>query len=83
MQRLTKVITKIAGDEKREAQSLNAEEVRLMNAICGNSKSGFGAGFDLQALFGSNVDRVLRLSPCPVVFSRPFKPILAAPDLQD
>ncbi len=31
MQRLTKVITKIAGDEKREAQSLNAEDVGLMN----------------------------------------------------
>lgn len=27
-----------------------------------------------HALFGSNVDRVLRQSPCPVLIARPFKP---------
>ncbi len=27
-----------------------------------------------HALFGSNVDRVLRQSPCPVLVARPFKP---------
>ena len=34
-----------------------------------------GAGFGLLALFGSNVDRVLRQSPCPVLVARPLKHI--------
>src|SRR5678815_2939430 len=33
-----------------------------------------GAGFGMQALFGSNVDRVLRQAPCPVLVTRPLKP---------
>jgi nucleotide-binding universal stress UspA family protein len=33
-----------------------------------------GAGFGMQTLFGSNVDRVLRQAPCPVLVSRPLKP---------
>jgi nucleotide-binding universal stress UspA family protein len=36
-----------------------------------------GAGFGLGALFGSNVDRVLRQSPCPVLVARPLKPVAA------
>ncbi len=32
-----------------------------------------GAGFGIQTLFGSNVDRVLRQSPCPVLVARPLK----------
>ncbi len=32
-----------------------------------------GAGFGLQTLFGSNVDRVLRQAPCPVLVARPLK----------
>ncbi len=32
-----------------------------------------GAGFGLLALFGSNVDRVLRQAPCPVLVARPLK----------
>ena len=36
-----------------------------------------GAGFGMQALFGSNVDRVLRQAPCPVLVSRPLKPSMA------
>jgi nucleotide-binding universal stress UspA family protein len=34
-----------------------------------------GAGFGMQTLFGSNVDRVLRQAPCPVLVSRPLKPV--------
>ncbi|MCM3900930.1 MAG: universal stress protein [Pyrinomonadaceae bacterium] len=34
-----------------------------------------GAGFGMRALFGSNVDRVLRQAPCPVFVARPFKPV--------
>jgi nucleotide-binding universal stress UspA family protein len=34
-----------------------------------------GAGFGIQTLFGSNVDRVLRQAPCPVLVARPLKHI--------
>ena len=34
-----------------------------------------GAGFGLLALFGSNVDRVLRQAPCPVLVARPLRHI--------
>lgn len=33
-----------------------------------------GAGFGMRALFGSNVDRVLRQAPCPVLVARPLRP---------
>jgi len=33
-----------------------------------------GAGFTMRALFGSNVDRVLRQAPCPVLIARPLRP---------
>jgi nucleotide-binding universal stress UspA family protein len=36
-----------------------------------------GTGFGLQTLFGSNVDRVLRQAPCPVLVTRPLKPASA------
>ena len=32
-----------------------------------------GAGFGMLTLFGSNVDRVLRQAPCPVLVARPLK----------
>ncbi len=35
-----------------------------------------GAGFGMQTLFGSNVDRVLRQAPCPVLVTRPLKPAM-------
>src|ERR1044072_8903360 len=38
------------------------------------SVGAHGAGFGMRALFGSNVDRVLRQSPCPVVVARPLRP---------
>jgi nucleotide-binding universal stress UspA family protein len=38
------------------------------------SMGAHGAGFGMQALFGSNVDRVLRQSPCPVLVARPLRP---------
>jgi Universal stress protein family len=28
----------------------------------------------MRALFGSNVDRVLRQAPCPVLVARPLRP---------
>jgi nucleotide-binding universal stress UspA family protein len=38
-----------------------------------------GADFGMQALVGSNVDRVLRQSPCPVLVARPRKPLVISP----
>ena len=38
------------------------------------SVGAHGAGFGMPALFGSNVDRVLRQAPCPVLVARPLRP---------
>lgn len=40
-----------------------------------------GAGFGTRALFGSNVDRVLRQAPCPVLVARPLRPAHSNSDL--
>lgn len=42
------------------------------------SVGAHGAGFGMRALFGSNVDRVLRQSPCPVLVARPLRPLTVA-----
>jgi nucleotide-binding universal stress UspA family protein len=47
------------------------------------SVGAHGAGFGMRALFGSNVDRVLRQSPCPVLVARPLKPRILATRLQE
>ena len=41
------------------------------------SVGAHGAGFGMRALFGSNVDRVLRQAPCPVLVARPLRPMMA------
>lgn len=41
------------------------------------SVGAHGAGFGMRALFGSNVDRVLRQAPCPVLVARPLKPTVS------
>lgn len=38
------------------------------------SVGAHGADFGMRALFGSNVDRVLRQAGCPVLVARPLKP---------
>jgi nucleotide-binding universal stress UspA family protein len=38
------------------------------------SVGAHGAGFGMRTLFGSNVDRVLRQAPCPVLVARPLRP---------
>lgn len=40
------------------------------------SLGAHGAGFGMHTLFGSNVDRVLRQAPCPVLVARPLKPAM-------
>jgi nucleotide-binding universal stress UspA family protein len=47
------------------------------------SVGAHGAGFGMRALFGSNVDRVLRQAPCPVLVARPLKPSILLTRLQD
>jgi len=50
---------------------LHYAEKNEIDLIC---LGAHGAGFGMLALFGSNVDRVLRQAPCPVLVSRPLKP---------
>jgi universal stress protein A len=49
---------------------LSYAEENEINLICIGAQ---GAGFGMQTLFGSNVDRVLRQAPCPVLVTRPLK----------
>ena len=46
------------------------------------SVGAHGAGFGMHALFGSNVDRVLRQAPCPVLVARPLKPSVLPKDFE-
>lgn len=50
---------------------LNYAEKHSIDLI---SLGAHGAGFGTRTLFGSNVDRVLRQAPCPVLVARPLKP---------
>jgi len=45
------------------------------------SVGAHGAGFGMRALFGSNVDRVLRQAPCPVLVARPLRPRVLVDEL--
>ena len=47
------------------------------------SVGAHGAGFGMRALFGSNVDRVLRQASCPVLVARPLKPSMPVRKLPD
>jgi nucleotide-binding universal stress UspA family protein len=53
---------------------LNYAEKNNIDLIC---LGAHGAGFGMRALFGSNVDRVLRQAPCPVLVTRPLKPAVS------
>lgn len=44
------------------------------NSIDLISIGAMGTNHGMAALFGSNVDRVLRQSPCPILIARPLKP---------
>jgi universal stress protein A len=56
------------GEVYREVLSYAAE--KEVDLICLGSHSG---SFNLQTIFGSNVERVLREAPCPVLITRPIK----------
>ncbi len=49
---------------------LNYAQRNQIDLIC---LGAHGAGFGMLTLFGSNVDRVLRQAPCPVLVARPLK----------
>jgi nucleotide-binding universal stress UspA family protein len=49
---------------------LNYAQRNAIDLIC---IGAHGAGFGMLTLFGSNVDRVLRQAPCPVLVARPLK----------
>ena len=53
---------------------LNYAEKNQIDLIC---LGAHGAGFGVRTLFGSNVDRVLRQAPCPVLVTRPLKPAMS------
>lgn len=50
---------------------LSYAEKNQIDLIC---LGAHGVGFGMRTLFGSNVDRVLRQAPCPVLVTRPLKP---------
>ena len=58
---------------------LNYAEKNEINLI---SVGAHGAGFGMRALFGSNVDRVLRQALCPVLVARPLRPKMVLPNLK-
>jgi nucleotide-binding universal stress UspA family protein len=58
---------------------LNYAEKNEINLI---SVGAHGAGFGMRALFGSNVDRVLRQTPCPVLVARPLRPKMVLKNLE-
>jgi nucleotide-binding universal stress UspA family protein len=53
---------------------LNYAENNNIDLIC---LGAHGAGYGMRTLFGSNVDRVLRQAPCPVLVARPLKPSMS------
>ncbi|HEU4930503.1 MAG TPA: universal stress protein [Pyrinomonadaceae bacterium] len=59
---------------------LNYAERNGINLI---SVGAHGAGFGMRALFGSNVDRVLRQALCPVLVARPLRHTSLSTDYKD
>lgn len=57
------------GKPYREVLSYAREQE--IDLIC---MGAHGTGFGIQTLFGSNVDRVVRQSPCPALIARPLRP---------
>jgi len=67
-------IKNVVGQGQPYREILNYAEKNQIDLIC---LGAHGVGFGMRALFGSNVDRVLRQSPCPVLVARPLKPLSA------
>jgi nucleotide-binding universal stress UspA family protein len=65
------LVTDAVSEGQPYREILNYAEKNEIDLIC---LGAHGAGFGMKALFGSNVDRVLRQAPCPVLVTRPLKP---------
>ncbi|MGH9932881.1 MAG: universal stress protein [Pyrinomonadaceae bacterium] len=64
-------VTHAVSEGQPYREILSYAEKNEIDLIC---LGAHGAGFGMKALFGSNVDRVLRQAPCPVLVTRPLKP---------
>lgn len=60
----------VVREGKPYMEILEYAEESAVDLICMGVR---GAGFGMQALFGSNVDRVLRQAECPILIARPLK----------
>jgi nucleotide-binding universal stress UspA family protein len=58
------------GEGQPYREILNYADRNEIDLIC---IGAHGVGFGMRTLFGSNVDRVLRQAPCPVLVARPLK----------
>jgi len=65
-------IKNVVGEGQPYREILHYAERNEIDLVCIGAQ---GAGFGIQTLFGSNVDRVLRQAPCPVLVARPLKHI--------
>jgi nucleotide-binding universal stress UspA family protein len=63
-------IKNIVSEGQPYREIINYAEEHEIDLVCIGAQ---GAGFGLMTLFGSNVDRVLRQAPCPVLVARPLK----------
>lgn len=70
-------VTTAVSEGNAYREILNYAEKNEINLM---SVGAHGAGFGMRALFGSNVDRVLRQAPCPVLVARPLKPAVLVPN---
>lgn len=63
-------VTQVVGWGKPYRAVLAYAKEHDVDLVC---MGAFGRDFGLQALFGSNVDRVLRQASCPVLVARPLR----------
>ncbi|HZS45320.1 MAG TPA: universal stress protein [Blastocatellia bacterium] len=63
----------VTAEGKPYSEIISYAQEHEIDLICMGVK---GSDFGMHALFGSNVDRVLRQSPCPVLIARPLKPAM-------
>jgi universal stress protein A len=68
-------ITQILREGLPYREILNYAAEQHIDLICIGAS---GTDYGMHTLFGSNVDRVLRQSPCPIVIARPLRPIQRA-----
>src|ERR1043166_7560017 len=63
-------IKNVVSEGQPYREIIHYAEANEIDLVCIGAQ---GAGFGLLTLFGSNVDRVLRQSPCPVLVARPLR----------